>query len=265
MSPKRRADATSASGDKGSVDRIGILNALFERAHVSIWACDSNGMVVLWNPGAESLYGLTFAQTQAAPYWELFVDEKERDQAEIDTAKIIEHGEVFTNQLAYDTSKAGTQRHMLTNCFRVTDPITGDRYLAEIGVEISDLELRKREHNTLREVGSARLALQKNNLVLRTEAIAESLREFRSECWALVRKLRAEWQDFRDHPSTPEHARAITAAKLERLEQNWKVVRSSIKALEVERAGCIEDHELADLEERVEDFDPRSDLMEGLR
>ena len=42
---------------------------------------------------------------------------------------------------------------LLTNCFRVIDPRFNEWVQAEIGVDISDLELHEEHHRTIRDVG----------------------------------------------------------------------------------------------------------------
>jgi PAS domain S-box-containing protein len=142
------------------------------QAHVSMWACDEESRIVLWNRGAEEIYGYPAEDVIGKRFFELFVDEAERETSQADTVRTITTGVRQRNLLAYDHDPSDRVRYMLTNCFRITDPETGTRYLAEVGIEISDLELRKDAHRTLRELGIARREANRNEVQrLRDEAV----------------------------------------------------------------------------------------------
>src|SRR4051812_36147504 len=131
------SDQHSNIDDQRRIERLAA--ALVDTAHVSIWAADRNFQIVLWNSGAENIYGIQRAEALGKNYLQLFIDEVERDQSRIDTLRIIDNGYRQYNCLAYDHHGTTARRHMLTNCFRIVDPETGEAYQAEIGVEISDL------------------------------------------------------------------------------------------------------------------------------
>ncbi|MEE6305707.1 PAS domain-containing protein [Plantactinospora veratri] len=159
---------------------------LFNESHVAIWACDRDFQVVLWNRGAEEIYGFTSEEIIGRNYLDMFVDEAERDASLEDCRRIIDTGRRYKNLLAYDADAGGRVRYMLTNCFRITDRETGKRFQAEIGVEISDLELRKDEHRTLRELGIARresrryaLERDRDEAVLRVGRIRDEVKYMR--------------------------------------------------------------------------------------
>lgn len=136
--------------------RYRLIANLFDNAHVSIWACDRDLRVRLWNKGAEEIYGRTEEEMIGCSYVDLIVDAAERDESIADCHRIIDFGQRYRNFLAYDHHTSGAQVYMLTNCFRIVDPVTGERLQAEIGVEISDLEIQRDRHRTLRELGIAR-------------------------------------------------------------------------------------------------------------
>jgi PAS domain S-box-containing protein len=148
-----------------------LASQLCMQAHVSMWACDEDFRIVLWNRGAEDIYGYPAEAVLGKSYLELFVDEPEREDSQADTASTLATGVRFKNFLAYDRDPKGAVRYMLTNCFRVTDPDTGKHYAAEVGVEISDLELRKDEHRTLRELGIARREAKRNEVQRKRDEI----------------------------------------------------------------------------------------------
>ncbi len=165
--------------DNSLSERLAV--ALVKKAHVSIWAADRDQRIVLWNSGAEKIYGHSERDALGKNYLELIVDEVERDQSGADCRRIIDTDYRQDNCLAYDHDTSGKRTHMLTNCFRITDPTTGEHYQAEIGIEISDLGLKDQEHRELREVGRERLAVQKKALELRRQALIAGIERIQSE------------------------------------------------------------------------------------
>lgn len=234
---------------------------LFEKAHVSIWACDRNGHIVLWSPGAAALYKKTAEEVMGQPYWELFVDDHEKYAAIEDNGKVILQGKAFVNQLAFDKADDGEQRQMLTNCFRIRDPETGEAFLAEIGVEISDLELREHEHRSLREVGVERRAMEQNGLRVRIDALNLRLTEDIQECRQEFRTLRKEWRAFVNRDGASEAEREFGQARLDGLNETWGEIQAVLKKAQRDAASCntiekvVELEEFLDRESAVEKFD----------
>lgn len=144
---------------QSNAEEIDLLTDFFNKAPISMWACDSNYNIVLWNSGAEDIYGYTKDEALGSNYLELFVDEFEEEQSKIDCDRVIKSGWMQQNCLAYDKNKYGEQRYMLTNVFRIRPSFSVEAYQAEIGVVINDLGLRKDEHRKLRELGIKRLAI----------------------------------------------------------------------------------------------------------
>lgn len=152
-----------------------LAHEFFKHAPVSMWACDRDFNIVLWNPGAEVIYGFTRHEAIGQNYLDLFVDQPEREQSCRDCRQVIDNGWTQHNCLAYDSDGKGGTRRMLTNVFRITDPVTGQALQAEIGVEISDLGLREVEHRNLREVGIAKIASVKQPLQTARESLLQQL------------------------------------------------------------------------------------------
>ena len=199
-----------------------------------MWACDRNFEVVLWNSGAEEIYGYTAEEMIGGNYLDKFIDEAERDASLADCARIIDGGKRYRNLLAYDTNASGDVRYMLTNCFRIIDPETGERYQAEVGVEISDLELRKDEHRSLRELGIARrearrhaLQRDRDDAILRVGRLIDEVRYMRD------RTLR-ELDDFLRSASIRNKARvsAIHRAQVARVTDTAAAVLRELQAIE---------------------------------
>ncbi len=142
---------------------------------MSMWACDEDFRIVLWNKGAEELYDRSADSVIGKRYDTLFIDEAEREQSLVDCRKIIREGARFRNFLALDVDSRGRQKQMLTNCFRITDPETGQHYQAEIGLDVAELELAQTELRTLREVGLRNIIEREQTLKIRKEHIVAAV------------------------------------------------------------------------------------------
>lgn len=185
-----------------------IATQLCMQAHVSMWACDEELRIVLWNRGAEDIYGYPAEAVIGERYLELFVDEDEREDSQADTESTIATGVRFKNFLAYDRDPKGRVRYMLTNCFRVTDPDTGKHFAAEVGVEISDLELRKDEHRTLRELGIARREAKRNEVQRLRDEIIFRIGRLSDELRYVRDRLMHELEAFVQASTGKAHAEA---------------------------------------------------------
>jgi len=130
--------------------------AVIGKAPFTLWACNRKYEIVLWTGNCESIYKYRKEDAIGKNYLTLFVDELEKYQSEVDCNRIIDENYVQKNFLAWDISKDGNKRTMLTNCFRIWDEDNQEYLQAEIALEISDLELSDGEHRTLRELGVAR-------------------------------------------------------------------------------------------------------------
>jgi PAS domain S-box-containing protein len=135
--------------------------AMIDRAPFTFWAADRNFKIVLWSQTSERVYGIPERHALGRDYVDLFVDGPEKQQSREDCIRIIDEDIYYRNFLAYDVARDGSRRTMLTNCFRIWDEESKQHLQAEIGLEISDLELRKDEHRTLREMGVARIQQEK--------------------------------------------------------------------------------------------------------
>lgn len=159
------------------------------RMPFTIWACDRNFRIVLWNSVCAQVYGIGAKEAIGAEYADLFVDPVEQEQSREDVCKIIDDDVTFKNFLAYDHSAERERRTMLTNCFRIWDSRLNEYLQAEVALEISDLQLRIDEHRTLREVGIARLEQRKKVSDLRK---SELLSRLTAICHAGLRAVERE-------------------------------------------------------------------------
>lgn len=210
-----------------------LIEQFFNEAHVSMWACDRDFRVVLWNRGAEEIYGYTAEEILGQVYHERFIDDAEVDASIEDCAKIIDRGRRYRNLLAYDQTEDGEARYMLTNCFRISDPVTGDRYQAEIGIDIGDLELRKNEHRALRELGierrtALRLAAQQGR-----DALLYRISRLQQEIGYVQRDIARELEVFQSGASSRHSAQAeqlATQAKRQ-LRSEVGVIQSELESM----------------------------------
>lgn len=149
--------------------------AILDKMPFTVWACDRNYKIVIWNKVCEKVYGCSVREAIGKDYANLFVDSVEEEQSRLDCIDIIENDLVCDNLLAYDHSSKDERRTMLTNCFRIWDEERNDYLQAEVGLEISDLSLKEDQHHTLREMGQARLAQQEDIIKMRKREIQSNL------------------------------------------------------------------------------------------
>lgn len=238
-----------ATPDNKTMDRSARLAALLvEEAHISIWAADRELRIVLWNSGAEHIYGLSRKDALGKRYLELFIDEAEREQSRADCLHIIDTGYRQFNCLAYDHS-GSSRRYMLTNCFRIRDPETGEAFQAEIGVEISDLELKVNEHRNLREVGIERLAAKRQSFDHRRNMLVDRVEALKTEIIRIHALRQYELNSWRssalDSPEKQNVILPIYEAKMAELESDY-----------TEDARVLGDlREKVTLAENIEDLD----------
>jgi PAS domain-containing protein len=189
-------------------------------APVAIWACDSDFNVALWNRGAEQIYRRSEGEMIGSPYYDKFVDALELEQSKADTLRIIEYDTPHRNFIATDHVGGVDPPHedvlMLTNCFRVVDPITKRRYQAEIGVDITNLEEKMAEYHLLRErwtkeQAQTELMLEmekkeagfvisrlRTELISKRERIVEGIEQYRFTARRQQRRAAAEAIDHAD-------------------------------------------------------------------
>lgn len=230
-----------------------LILSLFDEAHVSIWACDEDYKIVLWNQGAAETYGRSADSVLGRRYDELFIDPAEREQSLADCRTIIRDGTRFRNFLALDHDARNNERQMLTNCFRITDPETGAHYQAEIGVNIADLEVAQRELRTLRELGLRQMIEREQTLKIRkthlhtilagissavTTRAAERTEELERALRNVSRRLKA------DNASRYETRKRAVA-------QEAMAMKQQLAALEQRITSCSTVEETVELEQEI--------------
>jgi PAS domain S-box-containing protein len=231
-----------ASEPAGSDDDLQrrLAESLFRESHVSIWACDADYRIVLWNNGAAETYGRTADSVIGKRYDELFIDEAERQQSLEDCRAIIENGTRYENFLATDHDARGNERQMLTNCYRITDPLTGQHYQAEIGVEIADLPMAQSNLRTLRELGLKQMFEREQTLKIRKTHIESAISIIREEVRARS-KARIEDADRAMQNISPRLGSRSVAryqTRKQAIELEEKAVLADLADLEGRLAAC---------------------------
>jgi len=118
---------------------------IIDEAPFTLWACDRNFLIRLWECQAPAMYGIKKDEALGKEYLTLFVAKDERVASETDCLAIIDEGDVFNNCIAEDVGKRG-KCTVITNCFRVQDVETGEWLQAEIGLDISNLDEEKEKY-----------------------------------------------------------------------------------------------------------------------
>lgn len=109
--------------------------AFLDSSPFTLWASDRNCKIKLWTGQCEALYGYKSEDVLEKDFVDLFVAPDEQKAAREDQLSIIDNGAVFHN-IANDIGKNGNTLRLLTNCWRLKDPISGEYWNAEMGLII---------------------------------------------------------------------------------------------------------------------------------
>ena len=109
--------------------------AFLDSSPFTLWASDRNCRIKLWMGQGEALYGYKSEDVLGKDFVDLFVAVDEQKAAREDQISIIDDGAVFHN-IANDVGKNGNTLRLLTNCWRLKDPISGEYWNAEMGLII---------------------------------------------------------------------------------------------------------------------------------
>lgn len=109
--------------------------AFLDSSPFTLWASDRNCKIKLWMGQCEGLYGYKKEDVIGKDFVDLFVAPDEQKAAREDQLSIIDDGAVFHN-IANDIGKNGNTLRLLTNCWRLRDPISGEYWNAEMGLII---------------------------------------------------------------------------------------------------------------------------------
>ena len=124
-----------------------------DNAPFSMWACDEQYIIRYWECECERIYGYSSEQAIGKRFLELFVAAPERNQAELECAKIIEGrsapGE-FINNIAVDFDSLGRDVTLMTNCFPIFDDESQKWLQAEIALPTDVQKVVQKHANILR-------------------------------------------------------------------------------------------------------------------
>lgn len=124
-----------------------------DNAPFSMWACDEEYIIRYWECECERIYGYSSEQAIGKRFLELFVAAPERNQAELECAKIIERrsapGE-FINNIAVDFDSLGRDVTLMTNCFPIFDDESQKWLQAEIALPTDVQKVVQKHANILR-------------------------------------------------------------------------------------------------------------------
>lgn len=124
-----------------------------DNAPFSMWACDEEYIIRYWECECERIYGYSSEQAIGKRFLELFVAAPERNQAELECAKIIERrsspGE-FINNIAVDFDSLGRDVTLMTNCFPIFDDESQKWLQAEIALPTDVEKVVQKHANILR-------------------------------------------------------------------------------------------------------------------
>jgi PAS domain S-box-containing protein len=240
--------------------------AIMERVPFTIWACDRNFKIVLWCGKCGDNYCCSNENAIGKNYLELFVDPPEREESREGCLKIIDEDIVMKNFLAYDKALDGSTKTMLTNCFRIFDEDSGEYLQAEVGIEISDLQLREREHRTLREAGIRRLAEKRQTVELLKENLTHKIDSIYSSKLDSIRRRRDQLNQYFEKIRTQQsekEARSVTDLEFQKLDQADKALSEQCNMLRDSTQRAISKEELEQIGLRVEVFETQNPFPEG--
>lgn len=118
---------------------------IIDASPFTIWACGIDNKIRLWEHRCQELYGYTYEEAINKSFIELFVAPDERIRAELDCNDIIKKNKYIIN-LAGDINKYNNLIFLMTNCFKVTDTDINEDLQAEIGLQISNSDWERLNH-----------------------------------------------------------------------------------------------------------------------
>lgn len=117
---------------------------ILDKSPFTIWASDRNCIIRMWEGQCESMYGRKKEDVLGKDFVDLFVARDEQVAARRDQLEIIDNGKEFHN-IANDQGRNGNTLQLITNCFRIKNPQTGEYWNAEMGVAIDYYEEEKKQ------------------------------------------------------------------------------------------------------------------------
>ncbi len=118
--------------------------AILDKSPFTVWASDRNCIIKMWSGQCESMYGRRKEDVLGKDFVDLFVSPDEQAAARRDQLEIIDNDKEFHN-IANDQGRNGNTLQLITNCFRIKDPQSGEFWNAEMGVAIDYYEEEKKQ------------------------------------------------------------------------------------------------------------------------
>ena len=144
---------------------------ILDQMDFTIWACDKDFNIRLWEGSCQSIYGKSEEQVIGTNYLEQFVSPLEQHQSKIDTLHILETGEKQACRYCDDEDSRGFPIQVITQCCRVyDDPVIGkdkgDALQAEMALNMN----------------YERLVQESKIFIAKQEKEEQDIEQARSEC-----------------------------------------------------------------------------------
>lgn len=193
---------------------------ILDKSPFTVWASDRNCIIRIWEGQCESMYGRKKEDVLGKDFVDLFVARDEQAAARRDQLEIIDNGKEFHN-IANDQGRNGNTLQLITNCFRVKDPKTGEYWNAEMGVAIDYYEEEKKQ--LARNIEEGRLI---QTLI---SDFGETQRQYREQFIdrkeALLAAIRAGERDAARQRKLPEYREKtqVIKTKVQQIEEDLDV------------------------------------------
>lgn len=121
---------------------------ILDQLDFTIWACDDNFKIKLWDGACEKVYGKSREEALEKNYLETFVQPVEQHQSKTDALEIIRDGIIQGCRYCEDEDIRGFPIQIITQCCRVIDDPAGgeqdgEALQAEMALNINYEKLRR--------------------------------------------------------------------------------------------------------------------------
>lgn len=198
---------------------------IIDKSPFTIWTSDRNCIIHMWEGQCESMYGRKKEEVIGKDFVNLFVAQDEQIAARRDQLEIIDNGKEFHN-IANDRGRYGNTLRLITICFRIKDPRSGEYWNAEMGMSIDyyEEELRQLAHN----IEEGKLV---QNLI---SDFAETQRQYREQFIDRKESLLAEIRNGKRD--------ATKQGRLAEYCEQIQGIESKVKQIETDLDATIDEH-----------------------
>jgi len=218
------------------------------------WSANIQGKIVHWGGASERTYGFSPDRALNRNFIDLFVIDPEKKQAQDDLVCIIfgQEGPEHFN-LCKDKDKSGRQVYLVTCCFPVFDPRTGEIVQSEISFDLSRLDALEEEleemHRKYRqeEEGARAIRLARERAVVESltrELFADVKQHYDTRRLAIEKRVGINKEKLADDAIRPNMRKFYE----EQLDENMK----ELEALDVWEADVKSEIARADTKEALE-------------